>query len=72
MTYKKKFTNTSNKKYIFFLFVANALCAIEINRTLDPVDKCFAINQIYTEIFTFFKVINLFICSLFIYLTYKT
>ena len=51
----KKFTNTSNKKYIFFLFVANALCTIETNRTLNPVCKCFIINQIYIEIFTFFQ-----------------
>ena len=29
----KKFTNPSNKKYIFFLFVANASCTIETNRT---------------------------------------
>ena len=51
----KKFTNTSHKKYIFFLFVANALCTIETNRTLNPVCKCFTINQIYIEIFTFFQ-----------------
>ena len=25
----KKFTNTSDKKYIFFLFVANALCIVQ-------------------------------------------
>ena len=43
----KKFTNTSNKKYIFFLFVANASCTIETNRTLNPVCKCFTINQVY-------------------------
>ena len=50
-----KFTNTSNKKYIFFLFVANASCTIETNRTLNPVCKCFIINQVYMEIFTFFQ-----------------
>ena len=54
----KKFTKTSNKNYIFFLFVANASCTIETNRTLNPVCKCFTINQIYIEIFTFFKVLN--------------
>ena len=51
----KKFTNTSNKKYFFFLFVANALCTIETNRTLNSVCKCCTINQIYIEIFTFFQ-----------------
>ena len=55
MTYKtKKFTNTNNKKYIFFLFVANASCTIETNRTLNPVYICFTIIQIYMKIFTFF------------------
>ena len=51
----KKFTNTSNKKYIFFLFVANASCTIETNRTLNPFCKCFTINQVYMEIFTFLQ-----------------
>ena len=51
----KKFTNTSNKKYIFFLFVANASCTIETNRTKNTVCKCFTINQVYMEIFTFFQ-----------------
>ena len=48
MTYKtKKFTNTNNKKYIFsYIVVANALCTIETNRTLNPVHKRFIINQI--------------------------
>ena len=51
----KKITNTSNKKYIFFLFIANASCTIKTNRTLNSVYKCFTINQIYIKIFTFFQ-----------------
>ena len=39
----------------FFLFVANASCTIETNRTLNPVYKYFSINQIYMKIFTFFQ-----------------
>ena len=32
----KKFTNTSNKKYFFFLFVANASCTIETSDVPIP------------------------------------
>ena len=67
----KKFTNTNNKKYIFFLFVANASCTIETNKTLNLVYKCFTINQIYMEIFTFFQILDCLICSLFINLTLR-
>ena len=56
----KKFTHISNKKYIFFLFVANASCTTETNRTLNSVCKCFIVfvanvYQIDIEIFTFFQ-----------------
>ena len=51
----KKFTNTSDKKYISFSFCSKCFMyyTIETNRTLNPVCKCFNINQIYMEIFTF-------------------
>ena len=56
MTYKTKNLQTLIiKNTFFFLFVANASCTIETNRTLNPVYKCFTINQIYMEIFTFFQ-----------------
>ena len=62
MTYKTKNLQTLIIKNTFFLYVANASCTIETNRTLKPVYKCFTINQIYMEIFTFFqsfKLINM-------------
>ena len=63
MTYKPKNVQTLIiKNAFFFLFVANASCTIETNRKLNPVYKCFTINQIYKKIFTFFqsfKLINM-------------
>ena len=62
MTYKTKNLQTLIIKNTFFLYVANASCTIETNRTLKAVYKCFTINQIYMEIFTFFqsfKLINM-------------
>ena len=54
MTYKTKNLQTLIINF-FFLFVANAPCTTETNRTLNPVYKCFTINQIYMEFSLFFK-----------------
>ena len=70
MTHKTKNLQTLVLKKFFF-FVANASCTIETNRTLNPVYKCFTINQNYRKLSLFLKVLR-FICNLFIYLTYKT
>ena len=60
MTYKIKNLQTLVLKKLSFL--ANASCTIETNRTLNPICKCFTINQIYMKIFAFFqsfKLINM-------------